>query len=82
MRQVVNARATVGRPAAIAAAVKDYCQFFELGRRTDTLVPTTAVDLIKKNQKKNLVWHTHQQHPDRYSTECILIAGREVLQPS
>ena len=26
----------------------------------------------------DLVWHTHQQFPVRYSAECRAIAGREV----
>jgi hypothetical protein len=67
MRQVLEIRSIIESAGVVAAAVREYRQFVELARSTDTLAPTVLVDLV---------WHTHQQHPERYARECTALAGR------
>jgi hypothetical protein len=52
----------------ISKAVQEYNNFlelFKLGNRNN-LAPKPIVDLI---------WHTHQQFPEKYKTECVKFAG-------
>ena len=69
MRQVLVARPVLNRADAIAGSVRQYRRFLELarGHPEQPLSPTTAIDLV---------WHTHQQQPERYGAECVAIAGR------
>ena len=50
------------------AVLNEYLNFMGHLRFTSSPVaPTPLVDLL---------WHTHQQHPQAYARECFLLAGR------
>ena len=69
MRQVLVARPVLDQPDAIASSVRQYRRFLELARDApeQPLAPTVPIDLV---------WHAHQQRPERYGAECVGIAGR------
>ena len=67
MSSILAQRALLETHSAVEAAVGDYCFFLSAMRHADALEPSTLVDLV---------WHTHQQMPDRYHEDCVRIAGR------
>lgn len=67
MQQILVARPVLDHADVIANSVRQYRRFLELARGTDQpLAPTVPIDLV---------WHTHQQHSERYGPECVAIAG-------
>ena len=71
MRKILAQRDTMETAHGVSEGVELYRMFLGLMRRSahTDLVPTAMIDLV---------WHTHQQFPVRYSAECRAIAGREV----
>jgi hypothetical protein len=67
MSRILAQRALLETRSAVEAAVGDYCCFLSAMRHADALEPSMLVDLV---------WHTHQQMPDRYHKDCVRIAGR------
>ena len=51
-----------------AVAVQDYHRFLsQLRHSAAPQAPSPLTDLL---------WHTHMQHPVRYSADCLRLAGR------
>jgi hypothetical protein len=72
MRRVVAAGALYEAPGMVTAAVKEYTSFLTRLRRT----PDNKY--LQPSLLEDLVWHTHQQCPARYASDCVQIVGRLV----
>ena len=67
MSSILAQRELLDTRSAVQVAVGDYCVFLSAMRHADALEPSALVDLV---------WHTHQQMPERYHKDCVRIAGR------
>jgi hypothetical protein len=67
MKRILAQRALLETRSAVEHAVVDYIGFLSAMRHVESLEPSVLVDLV---------WHTHQQMPDRYHEDCVRIAGR------
>ena len=67
MSSILAQRALLETRSAVEQALGDYIGFLSAMRHVEALEPSALVDLV---------WHTHQQMPDRYHKDCVRIAGR------
>ena len=68
MEDIVKLKDEINNDEIIKREIDNYIKFLELFKVTNkNLAPTQLVDLI---------WHTHQQFPERYYKECLYIAGK------
>jgi hypothetical protein len=68
MQDILKIESEYGNTVAISKAIQEYNKFLELFKygNKENLAPVPIVDLI---------WHTHQQFPQKYKKECESITG-------
>lgn len=68
MNDILKVESEYNNQKAISKAIQDYNQFLELFKygTKENLAPLPIVDLV---------WHTHQQFPEKYKIECQSICG-------
>jgi hypothetical protein len=74
MKKILERRFELAKPAIVAAGVGSYREFLTVIRQS----VRTGPGLVPPNAMVDLVWHTHQQWPLRYASECLRIVGHEI----
>ena len=74
MQKILERRSELAKPAIVAAGVGSYREFLTVMRQS----VSTGPGLVPPNAMVDLVWHTHQQWPLRYASDCLRIVGYEI----